>query len=106
MNFALPKPSARIRCRSIRAALLFVIMIVAFAAHASAATNEAEARALFTKFVAAQNAHSVSDVKAMLWNSPGMLFQVREKSTSRVWAVTTSAAPTIALAAPSRYTAA
>jgi hypothetical protein len=43
----------------------------------SAATKEAEARALFTKFVAAQNAHSVSGVKAMLWNSPGTLLLAR-----------------------------
>jgi hypothetical protein len=54
---------------------LFVIMTVPLGAHASAATNEA--RALFTKFVAAQNAHSVSDVKAMLWNSPGTLLLAR-----------------------------
>lgn len=77
MSFALLKQSARIRYRSIRAALLFVIMTVAFDAHASTATNEGEARALFTKFVAAQNAHSVSDVKAMLWHSPGMLLLAR-----------------------------
>jgi hypothetical protein len=52
-------------------------MTVPLGAHASAATNEAEARALFTKFVAAQNAHSVSAVKAMLWNSPGTLLLAR-----------------------------
>ena len=77
MSFALLKQSARIRYRPVRAAFLFVIMTVAFDAHASAATNEAEARALFTKFVAAQNAHSVSDIKTMLWNSPGMLLLAR-----------------------------
>jgi hypothetical protein len=77
MSCALLKQSARIRYRSIRGALLFVIMTVAFDAHASAATNEAKARALFTKFVAAQNAHSVIDVKTMLWNSPGMLLLAR-----------------------------
>jgi hypothetical protein len=52
-------------------------MTVPSGAHASAATNEAQARALFTKFVAAQNAHSVSGVKAMLWNSPGTLLLAR-----------------------------
>jgi hypothetical protein len=77
VSFALLKQSAGIRYRSIRVALLFVILTVAFDARASADTNEAEARALFTKFVAAQNAHSVSDVKAMLWNSPGMLLLAR-----------------------------
>jgi hypothetical protein len=46
-------------------------------AHASTATNEAEARSLFTKFVTAQNAHSVGDVKSMLWNSPGTLLLAR-----------------------------
>jgi hypothetical protein len=71
------RQSARIRYRSFRAAFLFVIMTVALGVHAPAATNEAEARALFTKFVAAQNAHSVSDVKTTLWNSPGMLLYAR-----------------------------
>jgi hypothetical protein len=52
-------------------------MTVPLGAHASVATNEAEARALFTQFVAAQNAHSVSGVKAMLWNSPGTLLLAR-----------------------------
>jgi len=52
-------------------------MTVPLGTHASAATSEDEARALFTKFVAAQNAHSVSDVKAMLWNSPDTLLLAR-----------------------------
>ena len=77
MIFAVLRQSARIRYRSVKAAFLFAIMTIALGAHASAATNEAEARALFTKFVAAQNAHSVSDVKAMLWNSPGTLLLAR-----------------------------
>jgi hypothetical protein len=50
--FAVLRHSARIRYRSLRAVFLFVIMTVPLGAHASAATNEAEARALFTKFVA------------------------------------------------------
>ena len=73
--FAVLRQSARIRYPSLRTVFLFVIMTVPLGAHASAATNEA--RALFTKFVAAQNAHSVSDVKAMLWNSPGTLLLAR-----------------------------
>ena len=73
--FAKLRQSARIRYRSLRTVFLFVIMTVPLGAHASAATNEA--RALFTKFVAAQNAHSVSGVKAMLWNSPGTLLLAR-----------------------------
>ena len=77
MIFAVLRQSARIRYRSVKAAFLFVIMTIALGAHASAATNEAEARALFTKFVAAQNAHNVDDVKSMLWNSPGTLLLAR-----------------------------
>jgi alkanesulfonate monooxygenase SsuD/methylene tetrahydromethanopterin reductase-like flavin-dependent oxidoreductase (luciferase family) len=77
MIFAVLRQSARIRYRSVKAAFLFAIMTIALGAHASAATNEAEARALFTKFVAAQNAHSVGDVKSMLWNSPGTLLLAR-----------------------------
>ena len=73
--FAVLRQSARIRYPSLRTVFLFVIMTVPLGAHASAATNEA--RALFTKFVAAQNAHSVSGVKAMLWNSPGTLLLAR-----------------------------
>jgi alkanesulfonate monooxygenase SsuD/methylene tetrahydromethanopterin reductase-like flavin-dependent oxidoreductase (luciferase family) len=77
MIFAVLRQSARIRYRSVKAAFLFAIMTIALGAHGSAATNEAEARALFTKFVAAQNAHSVSGVKSMLWNSPGTLLLAR-----------------------------
>jgi hypothetical protein len=77
MIFAVLRQSARVRYRSVKAAFLFAIMTIALGAHASAATNEAEARALFTKFVAAQNAHSVGGVKSMLWNSPGALLLAR-----------------------------
>ena len=77
MIFPVQRQSARIRYRSVKAAFLFAIMTIALGAHASAATDEAEARALFTKFVAAQNAHSVGDVKSMLWNSPGTLLLAR-----------------------------
>jgi hypothetical protein len=75
--FAVLRQSARIRNRSLRIVFLFVIMTVPLGAHASPATNEAEARALFTKFVAAQNAHSVGGVKALLWNSPATLLLAR-----------------------------
>jgi hypothetical protein len=75
--FAVLRQSARIRYCSLRTVFLFVIMTVPLGAPASAATNEVEARVLFTKFVAAQNAHSVSGVKAMLWNSPGTLLLAR-----------------------------
>jgi ketosteroid isomerase-like protein len=54
--------------------LVLAIMTVVSGGHASAQPIEAEARALLTKFVAAQNAHDVGEVKSMLWNSPDMLF--------------------------------
>jgi hypothetical protein len=62
-------------------AVLAVIMMVALGRNASAAADETEARAFFAKFVAAQNAHDASDVKAMLWNSPGMLWYGRGVET-------------------------
>jgi hypothetical protein len=62
------------RYPSVRAALLLIIITVASGGPASAAGNEAEARAFFTKFVAAQNSHNADDVKSMLWNSPDMLW--------------------------------
>jgi hypothetical protein len=62
-------------------ALLAVIMMAVPGGRVSAAADETEARAFFTKFVAAQNAHDVSGVKAMLWNSPGMLWYGRGVET-------------------------
>lgn len=51
------------------------------AGSASADTSDADARALFTSFVAAQNAHDVGKVKALLWDSPQMLFFSRGVET-------------------------
>jgi hypothetical protein len=67
--------------RSVVAALCVVATTIASVGQASAAANEAEARAFFTKFVAAQNAHNASDVRAMLWNSPDMLWFSRNVET-------------------------
>jgi hypothetical protein len=75
MIFGVLRKSARVHF--LRAAFLLVIMTAAFGAHASDTTNETGARDLFTKFVAAQNAHSVSDVRTTLWNSPSMLLYAR-----------------------------
>ncbi|MBH5390299.1 DUF4440 domain-containing protein [Bradyrhizobium diversitatis] len=58
--------------KSVFAAL--AMMTVALNGHAYAQPIEAEAQALFTRFVAAQNTHDASQVKSMLWNSPQMLF--------------------------------
>ena len=75
----LPLSAPYRRYRSVAAALLFLVVAVASGGHASA--NETEARAFFTKFVAAQNAHNADDVKAMLWNSPSMLLFARGVET-------------------------
>jgi hypothetical protein len=69
------------RYLSVAAALLFLVVMTASGGHASAAANEIEARTLFTKFVAAQNAHNAGEVKAMLWNSPSMLWFSRGVET-------------------------
>ena len=53
---------------------VLVIITAGLDGRASAQPNEAEVRALFTRFVAAQNAHDVSEVRSILWNSPQMLF--------------------------------
>ncbi len=79
---SLPRPSTPIhRTRLAVAALLFVVMTFAFGEHAFAAAGEAEARAFFSQFVAAQNAHKASDVRAMLWNSSNMLWVSRGVET-------------------------
>ena len=77
----LPPSAPYSRYRSVTAALLFLVVTVASSGHASAGANETEARTLFTKFVAAQNAHNAGDVKAMLWNSPSMLWFSRGVET-------------------------
>jgi hypothetical protein len=77
----LPLSAPYSRYLSVAAALLFLVVTVASGGHASAAANETEARALFTKFVAAQNAHNAGGVKAMLWNSPSMLLFARGVET-------------------------
>ncbi len=77
----LPLSAPYSRYFSVAAALLFLVVTVASGGHASAAASETEARTLFTKFVAAQNAHNAGDVKAMLWNSPSMLWFSRGVET-------------------------
>jgi hypothetical protein len=70
-----------VRGLSVVSTALAVILMAVPGGHASAAADETEARAFFTKFVAAQNAHDVGDVKSMLWNSPGMLWYGRNVET-------------------------
>jgi len=82
MLFATLRRSGRyMRYLSVRAALLLTIMATMSSTHGSAAASEADAKALFAKFVAAQNAHNANDVKSMLWNSPAMLFFSRGVET-------------------------
>ncbi|OPY99055.1 DUF4440 domain-containing protein [Bradyrhizobium sacchari] len=75
------------RFRPAVAALLLVVMTAASSGRASAAADEAQARAVFLQFVAAQNAHNASDVRAMLWNSPDMLSVTRGVQTKGADAV-------------------
>ena len=69
----MPRLSAHInRARIAVAALSFLVTISAPGGPATAAATEAKARAIFLQFVAAQNAHKESAVRAMLWNSSNM----------------------------------
>ena len=77
----LPPSALYSRYLSVAAALLFLVVALASGGHAAAPANETEARALFTKFVTAQNAHNADDVKTMLWNSPSTLLFARGVET-------------------------
>jgi len=68
--------------------LALAIAILTSSAPASAEPNDAEVRAFFTKFVAAQNAHDLNAVKSMLWNSPDMLFFSRGAEARGIEAAT------------------
>ncbi|RXT33693.1 DUF4440 domain-containing protein [Bradyrhizobium betae] len=59
------------------AAALFFGVTIWSAGPALAAANDAEARTIFEKFIAAQNAHNADNVKALLWNSPATLLFAR-----------------------------
>jgi hypothetical protein len=59
------------------AAALLLGATVWSAKPALAAANDAQARSIFEKFIAAQNAHNSDDVKALLWNSPATLLFAR-----------------------------
>lgn len=67
------------RRRHVAAVTAALFLAAAFwsAGSARAAANDAEARAIFEKFIAAQNAHDADAVKAMLLNSPGTLLFAR-----------------------------
>jgi ketosteroid isomerase-like protein len=57
---------------------LAALAVPAYGRRAPAQTaGPAEARGLFERFVAAQNAHDAAAVEAMLWNSPDFLWITR-----------------------------
>ena len=68
--------------RSYLAATLVALPAVALLATSPVGgASRDEIRGVFTQFVAAQNAHNIDDVKAMLWNSPSMLWFSRGVET-------------------------
>ncbi|WP_439396249.1 DUF4440 domain-containing protein [Bradyrhizobium sp. PMVTL-01] len=71
-----PRFSGRRHVAAVTAAL-FLAATFWSAGGARAAANDAEARAIFERFIAAQNAHDADAVKAMLLNSPGTLLFAR-----------------------------
>jgi ketosteroid isomerase-like protein len=75
-----PRPARR-RGLSATAMLLALAVTIGSAGQAMAAANDAEARTIFEKFIAAQNAHDADAVKAMLLDSPGTLLFARNVDT-------------------------
>ena len=76
-----PSPSAglfaRLRPVFLHGALLFVTTGAAMFEPVSAATDDADVRAFFTQFVAAQNAHDPKAVASLLRDSPDTLWFTR-----------------------------
>ena len=87
LSFAKPMLSSRHHISS-AAAFLILAVLVALSGRVAAAADEIEARTIFTKFVTAQNAHDADAVKALLWNSPSMLWFSRGLETRGRDAVT------------------
>jgi hypothetical protein len=75
-----PRPARRRRLLA-TAMLLVLAVTIGSAGHALAAANDAEARSIFEKFIAAQNAHDADAVKAMLLDSPSTLLFARNVDT-------------------------
>lgn len=68
---------ARSRLSVLRGALIFLAMTTSTVGPASAASSDNDARALFIRFVTAQNAHDAAAVEALLWDSPETLWFTR-----------------------------
>jgi hypothetical protein len=75
------RQSGRSAWRLWRVIMSLAVIMMAVPGGRVSAADETEARAFFTKFVAAQNAHDVNGVKSMLWASPGMLWYGRGVET-------------------------
>lgn len=76
-----PRRFSRRRHVAAATAVLFLAATFWSAGRAQAAANDAEARTIFEKFIAAQNAHNADDVKAMLLDSPSTLLFARGVDT-------------------------
>ena len=77
-----PGQSRPARRRSLSAtAMLLALAVTIGSAGQRAAANDAEARTIFEKFIAAQNAHDADAVKAMLLDSPSTLLFARNVDT-------------------------
>lgn len=76
-----PRPSARRRSLSAAVMLLALVTTIGAGGRAQAAANDAEARIIFERFIAAQNAHNADEVKAMLLDSPSTLLFARGVDT-------------------------
>ncbi len=61
---------------SLRSALVFAVLSIVVSGAASA-SSEDEIRRVFGQLVAAQNAHDVAGVVALLWDSPDVLWLTR-----------------------------
>ena len=80
-GLAEPQPSAKRRSALAAAMLLALVTTIGAGAPAQAAANDAEAKTIFEKFIAAQNAHDADGVKAMLLDSPSTLLFARNVDT-------------------------
>jgi hypothetical protein len=54
-----------------------IVMALLFGINPASGASTTDARAVFLRFVAAQNAHDAGAIRRMLWNSPTMLWYTR-----------------------------
>jgi hypothetical protein len=73
----LPRAVRHIHASLLSAIVAFVALSMAISGAASAAPNEDAARRFFGQLVAAQNAHDATQVLALLWDSPDVLWFTR-----------------------------